>query len=334
MALEIFSFDKTRFCEFLDVSQERIKDALFCVSLSLEFRNEFKDNLKKLEDLFFKLKNKFEASPFFKGKFELYFRSKDKQVSFDFEQKDGKLVQALLDLGINLSKYHKFNFVLKTGINLKEILDQNVDKTANFVKVCSILFSIKSETDNAKYLTDSFGEALKDLKLNDEKKQKKLEKFVEFINFINSFIGFKCEMEYDAKVLAEKGVKEAGKTIYDLATFIPVLIYQLIEALGLIEFSFLFNSDSISINIGVPKYQNGYYISIKIPGLAHALAKCAFVKLILGISKRAKEKKEDIRKKEEEEAKKNLMKKQKNKLKTQLNKKIDYYYMKLNLEKI
>ena len=210
-----------------------------------------------------------------------------------------------MDLGIDLSKYHKFNFVLKTGINLKEILDQNVDKTAKFVKACSILFSIKSETDNAKYLTDSLGEALKDLKLNDEKTQKKLDKFIEFINFINSFIGFKCEMEYDAKVLAEKGDKEAEKTIYNLAALIPVLIVQLIEALGWSELFSLFTYDSISINIGVPKYQNGYSISIKIPGLTHALVTWEYAKIMLGISKRAKEKKENIRKKEEEVAKKN-----------------------------
>ena len=37
MALEIFSFDKTRYCEFFNVSQALIKDALFCVSLSLYF---------------------------------------------------------------------------------------------------------------------------------------------------------------------------------------------------------------------------------------------------------------------------------------------------------
>ena len=77
-----------------------------------------------------------------------------------------------MDLGINLFKFHKLNFVLKSGIYFEEILDQNVDKTANSVKICFILFSIKSETDNVKYLTDTLGEALKDLKLIDEKAKK------------------------------------------------------------------------------------------------------------------------------------------------------------------
>ena len=184
-----------------------------------------------------------------------------------------------MDLGIDFSEYHKFNFALKSGINLAEIFDPNADQTANLIKICSVIFSIKSETDNVKYLAGALSEALKDIKLNDEKLQQKFNKFVGFINFINSFIGFKCNMEYDAKVLAGEGAKEAEKATGGAdglkakvaGTQAMVMgmggqvVIPMINNFG-IPVKVL-NLDSISISIGVPKYQNGYAISIKVPGL-------------------------------------------------------------------
>ena len=60
------------------------------------------------------------------------------------------------------------------------------------------LKDVKSESENVRYLCAALGEALKDVKLNDEKVQKKFDKVVGYINFINSFIGCKLKLEYDA----------------------------------------------------------------------------------------------------------------------------------------
>ena len=68
------------------------------------------------------LNGMFSSIPIVQAKYELKFRSKGKQVSFDIIAKDVKLIQAFMGLGINLSDYHKSNFVLKSGINLAEIL--------------------------------------------------------------------------------------------------------------------------------------------------------------------------------------------------------------------
>ena len=119
------------------------------------------------------------------------------------------------------------------------------------------------------------------MKLNDEKNQKKFDKFVGFINFINSFIGFKCKLEYDAKVLAGEGAKEAEKatggaeglkqkvsgTQAMVMGMGQQMVIPMIGAFGMIDTVKALNLDSISISIGVPNYQNGYAISIKIPGL-------------------------------------------------------------------
>lgn len=80
------------------------------------------------------------AIPQLKDKIDFNIRSKGKQVSFDAVAKDGKLVKAILDLGLDFTEFHKFNFALKSGVNLAEIFDPNADPTANFVKICSIIF--------------------------------------------------------------------------------------------------------------------------------------------------------------------------------------------------
>ena len=171
LALEIFSFDKEKCAEFMDVEQEHIKNALYCASLNINVKTEA--DVEKLNMAYQQFKPMFENIPKVKGKFDFVFRNKGTRVSFDIVAKDGKLVKSLIDLGINPSEYHKFNFALKSGINLGELFDPNADQTKNFAKICSVIFSIKSETDNVRYLSGALAEALKDVKLTDEKIQKK-----------------------------------------------------------------------------------------------------------------------------------------------------------------
>ena len=287
LSLEIFSFDKTKYNDFLDANEEHIKSALYCASLNLEVKEEADAAI--LKQSFALLKQMFDANPFVKDKFQLFYRNKGKQVSFDICAKDGKLVQALMDLGIDLAEYHKFNFALKSGINLAEIFDPTADQTANFIKICSVIFSIKSETDNVKYLAGALSEALKDLKLEDPKKQAKFNKCVGFLNFINSFVGLKCKLEYDAKVMAGEGAKEAEKatggadglkmkitgTQQMAMGFCQSMLIPMITSFGMIDTVKKLNLDSISISLGVPKYQNGYAISLKIPGLSEVFGKMA-----------------------------------------------------------
>ena len=40
LSLEIFSFDKTKYNDFLDANEEHIKSALYCASLNLEVKEE------------------------------------------------------------------------------------------------------------------------------------------------------------------------------------------------------------------------------------------------------------------------------------------------------
>ena len=279
LSLEIFTFDKERCKEFLDVKQENIKDALYCASLNLNTKDE--SGVEKLKDSFEKLKNIFENIPTFKGKFDLSLRVQGTKVSFDCIAKDGKLVKALMDLGINISEYHKFNFALKSGINLEEIFDEKADPTSNLAKISSVIFSIKSESENVRYLIGALLEALKDVKLSDEKMQQKYNKYVGYLNFINSFVEAKLNVEYDANVLAGEGAKEAEKMsggseglkfkIIGAQQFAmgmtQNLLIPMMTQMGILDAAKVLDLDNISLSVGVPRYENGCAITIKIPGL-------------------------------------------------------------------
>ena len=280
LALEIFTFDESKCADFMDVEQEHLKNALYCASLNVNVKTEA--DVEKLKGAYEQFKPMFESIPLFKDKLQFCFRNKGTKVSFDVVGKEGKLVNALMGLGINPAEYHKFNFALKSGINLAEIFDPTADQAANFAKISSVIFSIKSETDNVKYLTQALGEALKDVKLSDAKVQEKFDKVVGYINFINSFIGAKLNIEYDANVLAGEGAKEAEKQTggaEGLKTKISQtqqmamgmgqgFIIPMLTQFGVADTIKAIDLDSISISLGVPKYKTGYAISIKLPGLS------------------------------------------------------------------
>ena len=300
LSLEIFTFGKERYKEFLDVDPESIKDALYYASLNLNAKDE--NGVVMLNMIFDQLKPMLESNPIFQGKFAFSFRNQGKKVSFDCICKNGKLVEALLDLGIDISEFQKFEFALKSGINLAEILDENANQTENLVKICSVIFSIKSESKKVRYLIGALLEALKDLKLADEKIKKKYDKLIGFLNFINSFIEAKLNVEYDAKFLAGEGAKEAEKyktqiigiqqmaKVMVLSSLIPMIVN-----LGMDNNVKILDLDSISISLVIPKFQNGCAISLKIPGLSQ---------VYLELSDLYQKQEEEKRKKEEEEKKK------------------------------
>ena len=283
LALEIFTFDESKCADFIDVEQEHLKNALYCASLNLNVKTE--PDVEKLKAVYEQFKPMIEAMPIFKDKFQFCFRNKGTKVSFDIVGKEGKLVNALMSLGINPAEYHKFCFALKSGINLAQLFDPTADQAANFTKISSVIFSIKSETDNVKYLTQALGEALKDVKLSDEKIQKKFDKFVGYLNFINSFIGVKLNIEYDANVLAGEGAKEAEKQTggaeglkakisqsQQMAMGMGQgMIIPMLTQLGMADTVKVIDLDCISISLGVPKYKTGYAISLKLPGLSKVL---------------------------------------------------------------
>ena len=117
---EIFTFDKARYFDYFDEQKDYFQNSSFSISLNLEAKEE-------------KIVN--EVEKYFKSlppedtkQFEIFSRNKGKQVSIDFiSKKSSPILEDLLDLGIDLTEYHKFNLTIKSGLNIIELFDQIED---------------------------------------------------------------------------------------------------------------------------------------------------------------------------------------------------------------
>ena len=149
----------------------------------------------------------------------------------------------------------------------------------------SIIFSIQNKKKNCRYLLIALSEALKDVKINDKEIQKQFDKFINFLRFLNSFNGNKIKVEYDAKILAGEGAKEAEKMVGGSENLkskiigiqqmtvgiVKQMIVPMISNFALEEKVKATDLDKISISLSVPNYKNGLALSLKIPVLSKVL---------------------------------------------------------------
>lgn len=287
ISIENYTLDKAKFAEFFDVNAEHTKKALVLCTINFEIKDEKDVDLIKTS--FETIKNMVMAMPMItaKGdKFELHLRNNGKKFGIDFISKEGKIVQALLDLGVNLSEYHSFCFALKTGADLGKIFTQGAAPSPELIsEIFNILISLKSTGENVKYLATALSAALKDVKLDDEKKQKKLTKFLGFLNLINTFIAGKIKLEFDSKVLKAEGdkavanlpggadaVKQQIAGMHAMAIGSgKQFVKPMVEGMGFGPALQAINLDRIAVAGGVPKYENGFAFVLTIPGLSQVL---------------------------------------------------------------
>ena len=287
VSIEQFSLDKTSYAQFFDVEAEHTKKALVLCTLNLEAKKD--EDVEVLKQSFETLKNLFnQLQPIIEkpGKYELHFRNNGKKVAFDLISTEGKIIQPLLDLGINLSEYSDFRFDLKTGADLGKMFDQGKNPSDELIlEVLNLLVHVKSSGENIKYLAGALQTALKDVKIEDPKKKAKLGKFLGFLNLINVFIGAKVKLEFDSKTIKSEGDKEVQKLqggtegfkrqlsgYHEMAIFMgQTVVKPEVEKKGLTTALKALNLDCIAIAGGVPTYQNGYAFVLKLPGLTHVL---------------------------------------------------------------
>ena len=277
-SIKLSTFDKTKFNEFLDLKQEYMKNSLFCISLNLNAKNE--DSFAEINKFYLFYKPIFENIQALKNEnVEIHFRKNGINFSFEIVFKEGILLKALMDLGLDFTEYHKFDFDLKSGLDIEEFFNLSSDPKSIFLKIFTILLSIKSDNENIKYLCGALIEALKDVKLDDKAMEEKLNKFFGYLNFINSFIGTKLKLEYDARVFTRKVSKhnkQFQEKIFLLRAMTVVkytkqLLIPIICQFGLMDSVKAINIDCISLSLSFPKYKNGYNLLIKIPGLTKIL---------------------------------------------------------------
>ena len=283
ISLEVFTLDKTKFGEFFDANADHTKKALVVTTVNFEVKEE--KDVETIKTAFEKFKPMLLGMPFVqakKDKFELHFRNNGTKIAIDFISVEGKLIQPLLDLGVDLSEYNKFYFGLKTGADLGKIYTEGGNPSDELIsEIFNVLLKIDSTGENVKYLSTALIAAFKDVKLTDEKKQKKLQKFLGFLNLVNVFIGAKLKFEYDAKVLkgagdkaveklpgGQEGFKKQLSGYHDMAKNAGTQMAKpAIETMGFGDSLKALNLDSFSVAGGVPKYSNGLALVLRIPGL-------------------------------------------------------------------
>ena len=259
-AFEIFFFDKNKYSEFIDIKLDHIKNVLICCSIYLEVKDE--KNINKIESFFSNLLRfyKMLIKIDYKFPFDLQLSNNGKKVLISLVCNEDELNNILLDLGKNIIEYIKFNLVLKSDINLSEIINSDID----IIKLFTLIFSIKTETNNVKVLLEDILKILKGVKIGNIKLFETISKYLDFVNFS---LGSKLKIEYDAKVLSEKyakNSKQLSKNIIEqielfLKSFYILFGFDILESI---------NADDIKIILGDPRYLNYYVISIKIPGLS------------------------------------------------------------------
>ena len=283
ISLEVCTLDKSKFSEFFDPNAEHTKKALVVTTVNFEVKED--KDVETIKTAFEKIKPIILGLPFIqakKDKFELHFRNNGTKIAVDFISVEGKLIQPLLDLGVDLSEYNKFYFGLKTGADLGKIYTEGGNPSDELIsEIFNVLLKIDSSGENVKYLSTALIAAFKDVKLTDEKKQKKLQKFLGFLNLVNVFIGAKLKFEYDAKVLkgagdkaveklpgGQEGFKKQLSGYHDMAKNAGTQMAKpAIENLGFGNSLKALNLDSFSVAGGVPKYSNGLALVLRIPGL-------------------------------------------------------------------
>ena len=191
-SLEIFNFNKSKYVEYFDSSEEYMKKSLMIFSLDIKIREgKNEEEVKKLcEELYNTLNKKLP------DQFELHFRHKGQKLNIEFILIKGEFIKPLFDLGVDLNKFSDFNLIFKTKLDFHKIFDNNLKENEKVIDLLSLLFSIKSSGENIKYLIRAFYEALKDVKLSDYKLQVKYNKIIRFLNFVNSFITSKIKFHF------------------------------------------------------------------------------------------------------------------------------------------
>ena len=283
MAFETHNIDKAKFNEFFDTSKDHIKNSLVVCTASFKVNDE--SAVEKIKEVYDKLAPMFQSIPFVKKHPENYalnFRNNGTQIFIDFSSVKGEFLQPLLDLGLDISEYHQFNSYLKSGFSPEDFFVLPPEELS--LKVLQFALSVKSESTGVRHIITAAIQALKGIKLANAKFQKKLEEHIDKLNMLNAFVSLVFSFEFDSKELCGQGLAAASQTFLkgmDLNKMLEgartniiglgkTAIVPMLEAQGLVDALKVINCDDICLSVGCPKYENGLYHTIHLPGFTKA----------------------------------------------------------------
>ena len=265
-SIDLFTIDQKLFKEYFSQCQEEIKTALFACTLNFELKDETDFNSIKTD--FENLKKMIMGLSFYKKNpdgYDIILRNNGKKISINFISRQGKALQLLLDLCINLSEYIKFYLKIKTEIDFYHLLgNSSNDYKSN---IFNAYFNTKLSGENLKYLLNSIITVLKNLKFKNKEGKTKL---INLINLIIYFIGINFKVEYDIDFIKYQANKEyiPGQYISLIRSLLEIVLRPYIEYFGLTNLFKAINLDCLSFSFGICKYENGLSIEFKLPGIS------------------------------------------------------------------
>ena len=200
--------------------------------------------------------------------YKLYFRNSGTKLNFELVSKDNELFPKLLEFGFDLTKFVKFEFILKSGIDLTQLLSGNINVENFLIDACSIFFSIKTKSD-IKHIIQSLFEAFK--KVNYVNKD-----LINIIGFILPFIRSKLKIELNSVLFfkeKEEFIKQVEAYISLFKNFIINLFHEFLKKYDLFEALKEINHDNIPLSLRIPKNKNGISLFIKIRELSNVMFK-------------------------------------------------------------
>ena len=283
MCFELHRIEKSKFKEMFDNAQEHIQKALIVTSITINAKDE--SGVKILQELFEKMKPMFLNLPFVKKhpeNYELHLRTNGTKVTLDFTHVKGEFLEPLINLGIDPSDYHKIDYCLKSGFSPEDFFNLPIEELT--LKAIQFAFSIKSESVGIRRLITACIQALKGIKLANDKHQKKLEEHIDRLNVINAFVSFAFNFEFDAKDLHGLGLKAASETLLKgvdinqkleearkkVLEYGQNVLKKKLEELQISDAVKAINLDDICISVGSPKYECGLIHTIHLPGFTQA----------------------------------------------------------------
>ena len=283
MCFELHRIEKSKFKEMFDNAQEHIQKALIVSSITINAKDE--SGVKILQELFEKMKPMFLNLPFVKKhpeNYELHLRTNGTKVTLDFTHVKGEFLEPLINLGIDPSDYHKIDYCLKSGLSPEDFFNLPIEELT--LKAVQFALSFRSESVGIRKLITACIQALKGIKLANDKLQKILEEHIDKLNAINAFVSFALNFEFDAKDLHGLGLKAASETLLKgvdinqkleearkkVLEYGQNVLKKKLEELQISDAVKAINLDDICISVGSPKYECGLIHTIHLPGFTQA----------------------------------------------------------------
>ena len=289
ISVETHRIEKDKFKEIFDNAHEHIQKAMVIASITINAKDE--SSVKLLQDLFEKMKPMFFNLPFAKKhpeNYELNLRTNGTKLTVDFSSVKGEFLEPIVNLGINPSDYHKIDAYFRSGFSPEDFFNLPIEELT--LKAIQFALSFKSESVGIRRILTASIQALKGIKLTNDKFQKKLEEHIEQLNVINAFVSFAFNIEFDAKELHGQGLKAASETLLKGADinkkleearaavigFGQNVLKPGLEQLQLTDAVKAVNFDDICFAIGCPRYESGLIQTIHLPGFSQAFVSKIF----------------------------------------------------------